>query len=243
MKNLLLVVIMSAFAVGCNSTSKDQFNLANPPAGNPPGGGGIQQQDLKGRSYQDVMMTKYNSAVLVCQLWSMLSTELDLQRVPNAEQRIDLKGPLVLLPIKFSMNGYIRGLGENPNRVVHEVTASIFIYKINIRNFFGISIPETGARYNFMYSPEIGFSTYARAQSWPPTGPVNETFNKPEAQIHEKLPTEVLSFESDIIPNDSGLKTRDYVKCVIETDIKTEYEHQFSVEAPLPSAEGPANIR
>lgn len=240
----MLALLISGLFFGCNSSSKDQFNLAHPPAGKPPGdtgGGGVQQQDLKGRSYQDVMALKYNSAFLVCQLWTMLSTELDLQRVPNAEYRINLKGPLAL-PIRFSLNGYIRGFGNNPYKIVHEVTTNIYIYKINIRDFFGITVPETGARYNFMYSPEIGFSTSARVQSWIPDQ-VSETFNKPEVRIHEKLPTEVFSFESEIIPNDFGLKTRDYVKCVIETDIKPGYEHQFSIEAPLPSVDGVAEVR
>lgn len=240
MKNLVFVLLVTGLGFGCNN-SKNQFDLGNPPI--PPGDGNVQQQDLKGRTYQDVMALKYNSAILVCQLWTMLSSELDLQRVPNAERRIDLKAPLAL-PIQFSLNGYIRGFGDNPYREVHNVTASIYIYKIGIRDFFGITVPDTGARYNFMYSPEIGFSTFAQAQSWPPTGPVTEKYNKPEGQIHEKLPTEVVNFESEVIPNDFGLKTRDYVKCVIETEIKPGYEQQFSIEAPLPPVEVPeAEVR
>lgn len=241
MKSLLLVVIISAFAVSCNKSSNDQFNLAQPPLGIPSGGndggGGIQQQDLKGLTYSQVMNLKYESAVLVCQLWTMLSSDLDLQRFPNAEHRIDLKTLLEPRPFQFRMYGYVRGLGDNPYRIAHEVEVSINVHKIAIRDFFGISVPETGARYNFMHSPEIVFSTYAQVKSWTPNGTVKDSFYKPEAQIHEKIPTEVLRYESDIVPNDFGLKTRDYVKCVIETDIKSGYEQQFTVEAPIPSVD------
>ena len=236
---IMQLVLVSAIAVGfyssCNVSSKEQFNLVQPPPPQrpPPGSGGeLQQQDLRGKSFADVMSIKYTRAELVCSLWTMLADNIDLERIPNAEFRVDLKSPVVA-PQQFALYGTFRGLGDNQFREVHRIDVSFHLYKTVIRETLQVTIPETQTRYNFQYTPEIGFSTNVTIRSWTPQ-PISDRYSRPQNTVREKLRTDVINFVSDVIPNDFGLHTYDYVKCVIETDIRPEYQHQCLVETAFP---------
>ena len=233
MKKILMIAILALSTVGCNFGSKNNYSLApapTPTPKQPPGGNGneLQQQDLIGMSLPEILAMKYVRAELVCNLWSMLASDLDLNRIPNNTYRLNLKLPY-RLPFTMVLRSATRGVGQDQFRELHQTDVRITVYKINPLQQLTYSNDQTGLIYQFQYSPAISFSIDAVARTQRSEGQLVDRYNNPEDTLYEKINWPVVQLESYAIPNDFNLKTFDYASCQLETDIRPEYSYQFTV--------------
>lgn len=237
MKKILFLAFLVLGITGCSFGSKNDFNLA--PTSNNPNqpdggtGGELQQQDLVGKTLNEILAVKYSRAELVCSLWSMLSTDLDLTRNPNSSYRLNLKAPYAL-PFTIVLRSAVRGVGQDQFRELHQTDVRLRIYKINSVQQLTFSHDKSQLIYQLMYSPAISFATDAVARTQRPEGQVVDRYSNPEDTLYEKINWQTVNLESEAIPNNFGLRTFDYANCQLETDIRSEFAYQFAATPQSP---------
>ena len=220
-------------ATGCSFGSKNNFDLAPANPNKPPGGGGngngdqLNEQNLNGKTLSEVLAVKYTRAELVCSLWSMLASDLDLSRNPNSTYRFNLKAQ-TFLPFTIILRSAVRGVGQDQFRELHQTDVRLTIYKINLVPQVTVSHDQTGLIYDLLYTPAVGFSIDAVARTNTHDGPIVDRYSNPENTLYEKIHWPVVQLESFAIPNNFNYKTYDYASCRLETDIKPEYAHHFT---------------
>jgi hypothetical protein len=231
---VFLVIGLAGASVGCQFGANNDYNLTPAPTPEnpipPPGGGGeIQEQDLTGKTLSEILSVKYTRAVLVCKLWSMLSNQLDLTRNPNSSSRFNLKAPY-RLPFTIVLKSGVNGVDQDQYREIHQTEVRITVYNINLLQQMTLSHDQSNLIYQFQYSPAPNFAIDAIARTQRPGGGQSvDRYSNPEDTLYEKVNWPVLQFESYAIPNNYNLKTYDYASCELETTIRPEYAHQFSV--------------
>ena len=177
--------------------------------------------DLSNRSTEEVLALKYDKAVLTCSLWSQNNKVIDLEQEADDSVSIDLKNSYFPQVLKLSTD--IQG---------HQVKIILEVTELS-HNKNSNHIDSKGNKISTKYSPyvKINYSSTFRTN-------VDEQTKfsgsgSAALTIYERIPNIPLnkSVESKSIEDRGVIISRpplsDYLKCIIETEIKPEFKDQF----------------
>ncbi len=218
---LFIIAILTSIFSGC---AKDDDKNRNTPTVSP------QNEkptalNLLGKSLDEVLKIKYNKAELKCELWTQQTVKLDLSRTSNDSVSWDLKGESTL-PRTLTLKGLIQN---------HQIEVEIKINSVAIRQKLQHT-DVNGAIYKMLYSPYVKLNFSYKASTQFPTGPFFASGNGTSYEVNERiknvplnntLATQPEELDEMVINRGSF---RDYVQCLLDTDIKPEYQDQFKID-------------
>lgn len=218
-------IILSAFAcslllTGCgkdnssNSSPNHDVNQQNQTA---------KTVELSNKTTAEVLTLKYNKAVLTCSLWSQRGKNINLELSPDDSSFLDLKKDLQL-PQVLELNASMQD---------HQIKVTLEVSSIS---HYGL-LSHTDAKGNKVvakYSPyvkinysNISQTVFGEGQLISGSSSAVRTVNEriEDMSLNESVNSKPVEKNGVII--DKGA-FNDYVNCIIETDIKTEYADQFT---------------
>ncbi len=179
--------------------------------------------DLSSKTTAEVLALKYNKAVLTCSLWSQRGKNINLESTPNDSVSLDLKKDLAT-PQVLELNASMQD---------HQIKVSLEVASISHYGLLNHT-DSNGNKVVAKYSPYIKINCSNISQTVFSEGQSNSGSGSAVRIVNERIEDMALNqslsskpVEQDGVTIDKGA-FNDYVKCIIETDIKTEYADQFS---------------
>lgn len=189
----------------------------------------LRAVDLAGKSVQEVLDLKYNKAELNCALWVQRNQKLDLTTGPSDSIILDLKTDFQT-PQTFKLTGQVQD---------HTTEVQIEINSLAIRSSFYLKDVD-GRVYVARYSPYADYILHYKSATTFENGVISRSDSHTNHQVGERILDRALNVAYDsqpVDPDGSVLNRgayRDYVHCVIDTEIKPEYQDQFEIQQKNP---------
>ncbi len=211
----ILVSLLLLTLIGCSqqNDSASTAPLAPPPTPSTPSP--VKAQDLSSKSLQEVLVIKYNRAILHCRLWVQAAEQIDKSLLPNAEATWDLLhdfGPEKTLELIYS------GLPQS-------VDLKLLVTNVYIANGFFKS--SNGLTSDFKNSPVVDLRYSFAATPISNSGLQIEDRGLGGKSVYEKVDQEIFS-RSNILP-DLKVTSLKYFECTIDTEIKPEFSDDYKV--------------
>jgi uncharacterized protein YceK len=219
MKKITLnAFICSLLLIGCgkvNSSSNQSGQDINQQA--------TKTVDLSDKTTAEILALKYNKAVLTCSLWSQRGKNIHLEVPPNDSASLDLKKDLAT-PQILELNA---SLQDHQIKVTLEVVSISHYGLLNHTESKGNQVVAKYSPYVKMNYTHLSQTFFGDGQSSSVRGSTVRTVNEriEDLALNESVSSKPVEQNGASI--DKGA-LNDYVRCSIETDIKSEYADQFS---------------
>lgn len=182
-------------------------------------------ENLAGKSIAEVLKLKYDKAVLKCDLWTQRRDKLDISLPANDSVAWDLKSNEPM-PNSWNLNG---------QDGIHKVEAEIKLNSLGLQESVNL-VTANGTRYKMSYTPFVNLNISYKTTTTYPGGPFYTNSKWDNQEVREKVNQVLLNdSETPLNKGDDGIQygpSYSYINCVIDTEIKPEYQEQFVVEAP-----------
>ncbi len=170
---------------------------------------------LKDRSADEVLNLKYNKAVLSCNLWVQYTKDLDKNLKPNDSFSIDLLKSDISREAIQKLSAQVKD---------QSVEVNINLKDINIKT---TKIVDSNATYRLKNSPVIEMD-YSYNSLYKNGRTVLKGSGQQIRAIYEKIIVIPLSHSRQ--PKKYSKTYFEQLECTIDTEIKTEYSDEFSIE-------------
>jgi len=231
MKNTFFALVCFALVAICSSCTviKNDKKNSNP-------NDRVEQQgaiSLSGKTTSEVLKLKYTKAELKCALWTQKSQSLDLNLTPSDMVVINLK-TTSLASATITLNGRV---DEQINDVVLSHT---FLMTLNVLKFSIIDnlrfVDGDGTVYTEKFTPAIEVSTSFVSETIYGQNPTEKgSGSNSKMTFYERVLNPVF-IASQAIPSLTfgGVVINpgfyfDHVQCLIDTEIKPEYQDQLQI--------------
>ncbi len=219
-KMILSALACSLLLTGCgkdnssNNTPNQDVNQQNQTA---------KAVELSNKTTAEVLALKYNKAVLTCSLWSQRGKNINLELSPNDSASLDLKKDLEL-PQVLELNASMQ---DHQIKITLEVASISHYGLLNHTDSKGNKVVAKYSPYVKINYSNISQTVFGEGQSSSGSGSAVRTVNEriEDMALNESVSSKPV--EKNGVTIDKGA-FNDYVNCIIETDIKTEYADQFS---------------
>ncbi len=186
----------------------------------------VKVTDLSDKSTSDILKLKYDKAVLNCSLWSQNSKNINLNIAPNDSVFLDLKKDTEF-PQVLEMSTSIQN---------HQIKVTLEVTELS----HNINLNHTDSQGNIIttqYSPFVKIN-YSNVSHTFFNDKVNTSGGGSAARIiYERIQDIPLNQSSNVqLVEDNGVfidngPINDYVKCTIDTEIKSEFSNQFELKS------------
>lgn len=221
MKKITLgALACSLLLVGCG---KDNSSNNNPNQDVNQQNQTAKAVDLSNKTTAEVLALKYSKAVLTCSLWSQRGKNINLESTPNDSASLDLKKDLAtpqLLELNASMQ-------DHQIKVTLEVASVSHYGLLNHTDSNGNKVVAKYSPYVKINYSNISQTVFGEGQSSSGRGSAVRTVYERIEDMAFNQSVSSKPVEQNGVTIDKGA-FNDYVNCIIETDIKTEYADQFS---------------
>jgi hypothetical protein len=211
----ILLSLLTLGLIGCSqqNDANSISPLPAPPA--PPTPTSVTAQDLSNKSLQEVLVIKYNRAILNCRLWVQAADQIDKSLLPNSEATWDI---LHDYQSEKTLELIFNGLPQS-------VDLKILVTNVYIANGFFKS--SNGLTSDFKNSPVVDLRYSFAATPISNNGLQIEDRGIGGKSVYEKVDQEIFS-RSNILP-DLNLTSLKYFECTIDTEIKPEFIDDYRV--------------
>lgn len=212
MNNFLRYIVSFAIAlvfVACAKNNKASISPENPETK-------LADVNLDGKSTENILKTKYNKAILICSLWLQFGTELNRSNNPNDTFSFDL--------LKGEINNDTLKLSGKTQSFSSDIKIQIKQLAIEHVNHTDVD----GTVYRMKYTPVVRLEIVNQVYKGSENGLIFSGNGVGKRIIYEKIKDKSLD-ESFSTPGDIR-SYFNYIECIIDTDIKSEYRDQFVVE-------------
>jgi hypothetical protein len=218
MHKVLMSYLLLALLLGLNGCSQQNDSSTEAPLPapqSPTSPTPIPGQDLSAKTLQEVLVIKYDMAVLHCRLWVQAADQIDKSLLPNAEATWNLLKDYV--PQKT-----LELIYTGPPQSVDLKLLVANVYLAN--GFFKSSNGQTS---DFKNSPVIDLRYSFAATPISNNGLEVQDRGMGGKSVYEKVDQEIFS-RSNLLPN-IKVNALKYFECTIETEIKPEFQNEFKV--------------
>ncbi|MGZ3771270.1 MAG: hypothetical protein ACXVCP_09600 [Bdellovibrio sp.] len=202
---LCLILALTISACGKNESTSHGDNPQNQTSG--------QLKELSQMPLADALITKYESAILNCNLWTRMKGPLFISNKPNDTVSIDL--------LKNSQ--FPKTVNLSAKVDIHSLSIQIKLTDIQLQN--GGYEDSYGARYSFQNSPAIYGEYSGQTSTMYPDGYVGGPFTGNSFIINENIKGQIVAVSSHRA-NETA-PTVDYVECTVITKSKPLYRDQW----------------
>lgn len=219
-KITLGAIACSLLLVGCGKDNSSNNNLNH----------NVNQQnqtakaiDLSNKTTAEVLALKYHKVVLTCSLWSQRGKNINLESTPIDSAFLDLKKDLAI-PQVLELNASMQ---DHQIKVTIEVASISHYGLLNHTDSNGNKVVAKFSPYVKIRYSSISQTVFGEGQSSLGSRSAERTVNEriEDMALNESVSSKPV--EQNGVTFDKGA-FNDYVSCIIETDIKTEYADQFS---------------
>lgn len=206
----MICVLASLLIVSCSRGHRDNSAPKDPQK--------PVVTDLAGKTVQEVLATKYDKAIFVCNLWSQYSSQFVPSNMPTDKISWDLKNEFATEKA-FKINAFVQ---QSTVQIDVEVK-SLRVEDVTLRQ-------QDGTLFKMKYSPvaAIGFKHTILVDYG--NGHYTSQNGENERRIIERVAD--LTLDTSSGPVGDPMRYFNRVECAIETEIKPEYQDQFVVERP-----------
>ncbi len=218
--SLVVGVILASAVSGCAKSDDNRNNPTVTPQTEKP-----MVVDLSGKSLDEVLKIKYNKAELKCALWTQRSQQLDITGSPTDSVSLDLKSnPTV--PATLTLKGQIQDHGTEIQLAVSSLAMWGTLHHTDTEGtvYLASYTPYAKIDYTLTSSTVFGVGQSSSGNGFGSRSVNEKIVDMTLNQSVSSAPTA----ENGVVLNQGAF--RDYVQCVIETDIKPEYQDQFKVQ-------------
>jgi hypothetical protein len=208
---LSLLLMVSACANKHDATDEKSPDKATPQDSSIP-------KDLSAMSLPDALATKYDSAILSCNLWTRMRGPLVISDTPNDTFSVDL----------LKDSDFPKTINLAAKSGIHSLDVQIKLTEIKLLQNSGYS-NDYGAHYSFTNSPAIYGEYSGQTSTLYPGGYAGGPFKGNSLTISENIVSQIVAGSSG--PMGEANPTVDYVECFMATKVKPQYKDEWKQDS------------